>query len=108
MKQGEHAQHHALLELFAYGNWSDYKGSTREVVHGLPHRAVYTTITTHHTANQQHLPSLTDTQIAKLKQLTVVSLATTQKVCAWIPLMMMLCVHTHASTGHHSTLCCLC
>lgn len=26
MKNGEHAQYYALLELFAFGSWADYKG----------------------------------------------------------------------------------
>lgn len=43
LQQGEHAQAHALLELFAYGTWDDYKGGCGwrhwvDVMCGLQHR----------------------------------------------------------------------
>ncbi|PNW71372.1 hypothetical protein CHLRE_16g651500v5 [Chlamydomonas reinhardtii] len=50
------ASHNALLQLFAYGTWSDYQ------------------------ANASSLPPLSEAQALKLKQLTVASLAASEKV----------------------------
>lgn len=31
IKNGEHAQYFALLELFAFGSWADYKGMVTDI-----------------------------------------------------------------------------
>lgn len=56
LRGSEFASHHALLELFCYGTWTDYR------------------------AQSASLPALNEQQTTKLKQLTVVSLATKIKV----------------------------
>ncbi|GIL74697.1 hypothetical protein Vretimale_2332 [Volvox reticuliferus] len=60
------APHFALLQLFAYGTWSDYQ------------------------ANATGFPALTEQQVLKLKQLTVVSLAANQKVLPYSQLQASL------------------
>ncbi|KAJ4744725.1 COP9 signalosome complex subunit 7 [Rhynchospora pubera] len=52
-----------LLQLFAYGTWSDYK------------------------SNAGHLPSLLPDQVRKMKQLSVLTLAETKKVLPYDKLM---------------------
>ncbi|KAI8469997.1 MAG: hypothetical protein J3K34DRAFT_521680 [Monoraphidium minutum] len=66
LRQGEHAPHVLLLELFCYGTWPEYK----------EHRA--------------QLPALSEQQQLKLKQLTVISLATQDKVLPYDRLMGVL------------------
>ncbi|KAG2485314.1 hypothetical protein HYH03_015987 [Edaphochlamys debaryana] len=56
LKGTDLAPHLALLQLFAYGTWSEYQG------------------------NAAGLPALSEAQVLKLKQLTVASLAASQKV----------------------------
>ncbi|XP_035829431.1 COP9 signalosome complex subunit 7a isoform X2 [Aplysia californica] len=55
LSSGPHASVYQLLQVFAYGTYKDYK------------------------ANQAQLPDLTQTQLTKLRHLTVVSLATRSK-----------------------------
>ncbi|GLC36256.1 hypothetical protein PLESTB_000603200 [Pleodorina starrii] len=62
----ELAPHYALLQLFAYGTWSDYQ------------------------ANAGSLPPLSEQQVLKLKQLTVASLASSQKVLPYSQLQAAL------------------
>ncbi|KAI9094527.1 hypothetical protein K1719_026647 [Acacia pycnantha] len=62
----EHSVYLDVLRLFAYGTWSDYKG------------------------NAGRLPQLTPDQILKLKQLTVLTLAETNKVLPYDQLMQEL------------------
>lgn len=64
--QNEAAEHFNLLNIFCYGTWSDFAG------------------------NNGSLPSLNDAQKLKLKQLTVISLATTTKVIPYAKLMQQL------------------
>ncbi|XP_023006627.1 COP9 signalosome complex subunit 7-like isoform X2 [Cucurbita maxima] len=62
----EHSVYLDLLRLFAYGTWSDYK------------------------SNSSRLPELGSDQALKLKQLTVLTLAETNKVLAYDQLMQEL------------------
>lgn len=55
MKKNEHKPYHDLLELFAYGVYEDYAKKSTE------------------------LPDLSESMLIKLRQLTLVSLATGQK-----------------------------
>lgn len=67
---GEFAPHKSLLELFCYGNWSDYQ------------------------AHKAQLPPLTQQHELKLKQLTVSSLALQQKVLPYDMLQAQLSIST--------------
>jgi len=60
---GPHAKYYNLLNLFAYGKYSDYK------------------------ANKATLPELTAPQLQKLRHLTIVSLATTTKCIPYSTLL---------------------
>ncbi|XP_011656840.1 COP9 signalosome complex subunit 7 isoform X3 [Cucumis sativus] len=62
----EHSIYLDVLRLFAYGTWSDYK------------------------SNSSRLPELSSDQALKLKQLTVLTLAETNKVLAYDQLMQEL------------------
>ncbi|KAG2451919.1 hypothetical protein HYH02_003694 [Chlamydomonas schloesseri] len=62
------APHNALLQLFAYGTWSEYQ------------------------ANASSLPPLNEAQTLKLKQLTVASLAATEKVLPYSRLQSALSI----------------
>jgi len=62
-KGGEAQQHYELLEIFAYGKYSDYK------------------------AKQNELPKLTEKQAKKLKQLTIASLASESHVIPYSVLL---------------------
>jgi len=56
LESGEDKKHLDLLKIFAYGTYNDFK------------------------ANSANLPALTPAQLKKLKQLTIVSLASTAKI----------------------------
>ncbi|KXZ53888.1 hypothetical protein GPECTOR_6g806 [Gonium pectorale] len=58
--------HYALLQLFAYGTWSDYQ------------------------ASPSSFPPLSEAQVLKLKQLTVASMAASQKVLPYAQLQSAL------------------
>ncbi|KAG2441640.1 hypothetical protein HXX76_003258 [Chlamydomonas incerta] len=62
------APHNALLQLFAYGTWSEYQ------------------------ANSASLPPLNEAQTLKLKQLTVASLAASEKVLPYSRLQSALSI----------------
>lgn len=66
LQQGEHAPHYALLQLFAYGTWPEYQ------------------------ANVASLPAMNEQQAMKLKQLTVVSLASNRQVVPYSELQQQL------------------
>ncbi|GBF99519.1 COP9 signalosome complex subunit [Raphidocelis subcapitata] len=66
LRQGEHAPFVMLLELFCYGTWPDYAD------------------------HQARLPPLNEQQQLKLKQLTIISLATEEKTLPYDRLMTVL------------------
>ncbi|BDA49446.1 COP9 signalosome complex subunit 7a [Coccomyxa sp. Obi] len=66
LENSEASKAHKLLQLFAYGTWSDYKG------------------------NASSLPALNDQQLLKLRQLTVVSIAENKKSIAYGELLQQL------------------
>ncbi|KAK9904924.1 hypothetical protein WJX75_005723 [Coccomyxa subellipsoidea] len=66
LEKSECSKAHQLLQLFAYGTWSDYKG------------------------NIGSLPGLNDQQLLKLRQLTVVSIAESKKSIAYGELLQQL------------------
>jgi hypothetical protein len=86
LKDGEFASHIALLELFCYGTWSDYKGSCLLGPHASRgsgagrHTLTLCWCSSCYAAHQASLPQLNTSQQNKLKQLTLVQLATTDRV----------------------------
>ncbi|KAK4050745.1 hypothetical protein OIO90_004967 [Microbotryomycetes sp. JL221] len=72
----QHAQSHRLLELFAYGTWTDYQREHSGSYHlglKLPTAQLQTIL--RHTGNQSSVPALNDAQQRKLKQLSILTLA---------------------------------
>lgn len=63
LQSSDHSPYYRLLELFAYGTWSDYKGA------------------------KDALPVLSPQQTVKLRQLTVATLAATRKIIPYSVLM---------------------
>lgn len=64
-----------LLKLFAYGTYTEYKSEW-----SLPHGHTFLSLTCLRSARKDQLPELNPQQLTKLKQLTIVSLASTNKV----------------------------
>ncbi|KAJ3095432.1 COP9 signalosome complex subunit 7a [Phlyctochytrium planicorne] len=62
----QHKPHHDLLSLFAFGTYEDYK------------------------LNSNTLPTLTPTQLKKLKQLTIVTLASSERILFYEKLLQYL------------------
>ncbi|GJZ97437.1 hypothetical protein Tco_0669890 [Tanacetum coccineum] len=73
-----HSRYIDLLQMFAYGTWSEYKKSIRYETSsdGMVFLCLW------HVGNASNLPPLAPDQILKLKQLTVLTLAETNKVNA--------------------------
>lgn len=90
--KGELAQYALLLELFAFGTWAECKGETQQspacnkpMFHGPSytcdqHCCVLRSSHAPCTEHASQLPQLTPQQVLKIKQLTVVQLASKSKV----------------------------
>jgi hypothetical protein len=74
----QHGASHRLLELFAYGTYADYLRARGPPA---PHRDLADA----RAGEQATLPALTRAQLAKLKQLTLVTLASSRRVRALLP-----------------------
>jgi COP9 signalosome complex subunit 7 len=89
---GSHAAAYKLLEIFAWGTYSDYKGTER---HNYVHSAPY--ILTVATANQSDLPPLSPAQHQKLLLLSLLPLAHSHATLTYAALLSHLDLpSTHA------------
>ena len=81
LEGGNSAEFVRLLELFAFGTYSDYKsGHVCSGVGSLSHHLVLTHVPLPRPELTASLPALSPAQIRKLKHLTIVSLAAKSKV----------------------------
>ena len=81
------SEDHALLALFAYGTYPEYKGTQACRGHERLVRCAHAVCTfLPHPASKASLPELSPKQLKKLKQLTIVSLAQKQKVVPYTTL----------------------
>lgn len=74
-----------LLNIFAYGRYSDYKGTSPGIVHNhYSEKEKQNCILFYFLGNKESLPELSFPQIVKLRHLTIISLASQSKVIrAW-------------------------
>ncbi|CAL5381279.1 unnamed protein product [Camellia sinensis] len=79
-----------LLRLFAHGTWSDYKMFSATVSSGASPRRYVVKVEAQKGCNAGRLPQLVPDQTLKLKQLTVLTLAETEKVLPYDILMQEL------------------